>query len=98
MKTKYCIFIRYFHRAPRRSADSHRSTTSLTGYRGGTRKGLDLTIGKPLNVASESPYFASSTSRNNTIATETPLLRGGALLRTLRRISDSKIISGPSVL
>ena len=92
---KCWIFVRYFHRAPRRSADSHRNPTSLTGYRGGTRKGLDLTIGKP---PTESPYFASSTSTNNTITTETPLLWGGALLRTLQRISDSKVISGPSVL
>ncbi|KAF8629280.1 hypothetical protein AX15_003538 [Amanita polypyramis BW_CC] len=36
----------YFHRAPKRSADSHRSLTSLTSYRGGSRKGLDLTIAR----------------------------------------------------
>jgi hypothetical protein len=92
------FLIRYFHRAPRRSADSHRSVTSLTGYRGGTRKGLDLTIGRPLSIAS--PYFASASSDSGgmTITTGKPLLRGGALLRTLQRISDSKVISGPSVL
>ncbi|KAF9463686.1 hypothetical protein BDZ94DRAFT_596079 [Collybia nuda] len=82
----------YFHRAPRRSADSHRSSTSLTGYRGGTRKGLDLTIGGP--TTSASPYFPAA---GGSTADE-PLLRGGALLRSLRRVSDSKVISGPSLL
>lgn len=88
----------YFHRAPRRCADSHRSMTSLTGYRGGTRKGLDLTIGSSLSA--RSPYFPSGSTATSgkTITTEAPLLRGGALLRSLQRVSDSKIISGPSVL
>jgi hypothetical protein len=70
--------------------------TSLTGYRGGTRKGLDLTIGRPLCM--RSPYFTSASSEISRNTAETPLLRGGALLRTLQRISDSKVISGPSLL
>ncbi|RDB20040.1 hypothetical protein Hypma_013100 [Hypsizygus marmoreus] len=87
----------YFHRAPRRSADSTRSSTSLTGYRGGTRKGLDLTLGAPCQVSS--PFFASiaPTGSGSTTSTQ-PLLRGGALLRSIRRVSDSKVISGPSLL
>ncbi|KAF8998859.1 hypothetical protein BDQ17DRAFT_1361695 [Cyathus striatus] len=73
----------YFHRAPRRSADSTRSATSLTGYRGGSRKGLDLTLGNPI------PSSISSTS----------LLRGGILLRSIRRLGDaSAVVSGPSLL
>lgn len=97
MTNRYYVHVRYFHRAPRRSADSHRSMTSLTGYRGGTRKGLDLTIGRPLCM--RSPYFTSASTEagGNDITAET-LLRGGALLRTLQRISDSKVISGPSLL
>ncbi|EGO02341.1 hypothetical protein SERLA73DRAFT_166789 [Serpula lacrymans var. lacrymans S7.3] len=35
---------------------------------------------------------------SSTSSSSTSILRGGALLRTLRRISDGKIISGPSLL
>lgn len=35
---------RHFHRSPLPSKDSRRSLTSPTSYRGGSRKGLDLTI------------------------------------------------------
>lgn len=106
---RICLY-RYFHRAPRRSADSHRSETSLTGYRGGTRKGLDLAFGSteasiPLTTITTSPYFSPPTMKMTETATTTtasnvepPSLRGGVLLRTIRRISDSKIISGPSLL
>ncbi|KAF9254841.1 hypothetical protein L218DRAFT_885423 [Marasmius fiardii PR-910] len=107
----------YFHRAPRRSADASRSLTDPTSYRGGTRKGLDLTLGGPpvdsmripaVNTA-VSPYFAdSSTSSSSTKLkpsptepTETPPgqeLRGGILLRSIRRHDDGKVISGPSLL
>ncbi|KXN88977.1 hypothetical protein AN958_06439 [Leucoagaricus sp. SymC.cos] len=51
----------YFHRAPRRSVDASRSSTSLTGYRGGTRKGMDLTIGGPV-PRNLSRYFSSKSS------------------------------------
>ncbi|KAG6886731.1 hypothetical protein C0995_005393 [Termitomyces sp. Mi166 len=77
----------YFHRAPRPSRDSTRSLTSLTAYRGGSRKGMDLTIG--------SPYFDQTKTETTTLNRST---RGGALLRTFRRVSDSKVISGPSLL
>ncbi|KDR84390.1 hypothetical protein GALMADRAFT_711077 [Galerina marginata CBS 339.88] len=35
----------YFNRAPKFSKDSHRSLTSSTEYRSGSRKGMDLTLG-----------------------------------------------------
>ena len=40
-----------------------------------------------------SPYFIASTPSN-----QRPLAKGGILLRTIRRVSDSKVISGPSLL
>ncbi|KAF4601509.1 hypothetical protein EYR40_004805 [Pleurotus pulmonarius] len=85
----------YFHRAPRRSTNPDHSATSLTGYRGGTRKGLDLTIGKPLLASTAtSPYFSSTTTSSSTVD-----IRGGILLRTIQRRDDlSKVISGPSLL
>jgi hypothetical protein len=70
----------HFHRAPRCAAG---------GFRGGTRKGLDLTVGGRAAVGS--PYFSPADE-------ESSALRGGVLLRTLRRTSDSKVISGPSLL
>ncbi|EIN10844.1 hypothetical protein PUNSTDRAFT_31796, partial [Punctularia strigosozonata HHB-11173 SS5] len=78
----------YFHRSPRRSEDASRSATSMTGYRGGTRKGMDLTFGGPVT----SGYFASSRTAPAAV------VRGGVLLRSIRRISDSTLISGPSLL
>lgn len=84
-----CVLIslppRYFHRAPRRP-DPNAPGLPVTvsgGYRGGTRKGLDMTIGGPAVI--QSP---------NTSVT----IRGGALLRTVRRRTDNKVISGPSLL
>jgi hypothetical protein len=64
---------------------------------------LDLTIGNPPSAVTSS-YFVSASADNDGknirtgTGTGTRLLRGGALLRTLQRISDSKVISGPSVL
>lgn len=78
----------YFHRSPRRSEDSSRSMTSTTGYRGGTRKGLDLAFGGPV----ASSYFGGSTSSPR-VST-----RGGVLFRSIRRVADSTVISGPSLL
>ncbi|KAH9833874.1 uncharacterized protein C8Q71DRAFT_860141 [Rhodofomes roseus] len=75
----------YFHRAPRRSGSEQPLKAQGSGYRGGTRKGLDLTIG----------FSSETTSTENSQTTHT---RGGILLRTLRRVSDKKIISGPSLL
>lgn len=104
---------RYFHRAPRRSKDASRSLTSLTGYRGGSRKGLDLTIGGPL-ASSVSPYFSQSVGSDkteqdtNNQTEDGGLLRGGVLLRSLREIpkdassatgsSKVNLVSGPSLL
>lgn len=57
--------------------------TAAGGYRGGTRKGLDLTIGGPVVIrTSNSPVT----------------IRGGALLRTVRRRTDNQVICGPSLL
>ncbi|KAF8165922.1 hypothetical protein B0H34DRAFT_255831 [Crassisporium funariophilum] len=89
----------YFHRAPRKSMDSRRSLTSLTGYRGGSRKGMDLTIGGPTPAVISkhfSPPAAASITATNS---EELLLRGGILLRSLRQLGpNGKIISGPSLL
>ncbi|KAG7447831.1 uncharacterized protein BT62DRAFT_930883 [Guyanagaster necrorhizus] len=78
----------YFHRTPRRSDDSTQTLISTSGYRGGTRKGLDLTISGI--TPTESRYFPSSSSH--------PDAYGGVLLRTLRDLNSGKIISGPSLL
>ncbi|KAM6497342.1 hypothetical protein JOM56_007815 [Amanita muscaria] len=97
--------------------DSHRNMTSGTMYRSGSRKGLDLTIGRPLsensvseadNTASMSRFFPTGglpestiTPLNhipNPISASEPDIRGGILLRSLRRVSDGKVICGPSLL
>ncbi|KAF9489404.1 hypothetical protein BDN71DRAFT_322362 [Pleurotus eryngii] len=86
----------YFHRAPRRSANPDHIATSLTGYRGGTRKGLDLTIGKPPISAATSPYFSCAATATTSDDVD---IRGGILLRTIqRRDKSSQVISGPSLL
>ncbi|KAG6906493.1 hypothetical protein DXG01_013672 [Tephrocybe rancida] len=88
---------RYFHRAPRRSTDSTRSSTSLTAYRGGSRKGMDLTIGGPTKMTA-SPYFDQPQASSEVANLGKDSTRGGALLRSLRRLSDNKVIAGPSLL
>lgn len=60
------------------------ATSGPPAYRSGSRKGLDLTIGT-LN----SPDSSNA---------QPVRVRGGILLRTLRRVSDSTVISGPSLL
>ncbi|KAF8627931.1 hypothetical protein AX17_006086 [Amanita inopinata Kibby_2008] len=80
----------YFHRAPQPSTDSTRSSTSLSAYRGGTRKGLDLTIGINGGINANANLSSSSSGVTD--------IRGGVLLRTLLRLSDKKLISGPSLL
>ncbi|EFI27801.1 hypothetical protein CC1G_14724 [Coprinopsis cinerea okayama7 len=72
----------YFHRAPRYSADSNRSLTSSDAYRGGTRKGLDLTFGRPAGTKGEETLLRGGI-----------LLRS---IRVLG--SKSKVVSGPSLL
>ena len=68
------------------------------GYRGGTRKGLDITLGRaPPAVASK--FFPSSSAPSATKSSEgSDIVRGGALLRSVRRVSDQRVISGPSLL
>jgi hypothetical protein len=82
---------RYFHRAPRRVPPSSTSTAPIpspktSGFRGGTRKGLDLTFGSPI-----SPPSDADTST-------TPTAYGGILLRALRNTSNRKVTCGPSLL
>ncbi|KAF8806017.1 hypothetical protein BYT27DRAFT_7103161 [Phlegmacium glaucopus] len=91
----------YFHRAPRKSVDSHRSCTSLTGYRGGSRKGMDLTIAgtPPPPVLSKHFVPAPPIPELHSEPGDQQLLRGGILLRSLRQLGlNSKVISGPSLL
>ncbi|TFY71986.1 hypothetical protein EVG20_g1009 [Dentipellis fragilis] len=92
----------YFHRAGRNTASQTSSKTTLPGYRGGSRKGLDLTFGAPSSLAvvdegTTSRFFkaAQPLDTNETTASHT---HGGILLRSIRRISDSHVVSGPSLL
>ncbi|THH07931.1 hypothetical protein EW146_g9156 [Bondarzewia mesenterica] len=93
----------YFHRAPRPSAASpsysaSTNATSAGGYRGGTRKGLDLTLGT--RASADPPVtsrFFSKASQSSTMALADNI-RGGVLLRSIRRVSDSHVVSGPSLL
>ncbi|KAL0573654.1 hypothetical protein V5O48_008300 [Marasmius crinis-equi] len=103
----------YFHRAPKKSEDASRSLTS-SGYRGGTRKGLDLTLGcappaAPSRSATIRSRFFGDTEITGSSdcpgsSKPTPVasgvdLRGGILLRSMRRLGvDEKVISGPSLL
>ncbi|KAN0096937.1 hypothetical protein V8E55_001383 [Tylopilus felleus] len=75
----------YFHRSPRRAdtGPSGLPVTAVGSYRGGTRKGLDLTIGGP--IASQTPHAPVT-------------IRGGVLLRTVRLREENKVICGPSLL
>ncbi|KAI0684964.1 hypothetical protein BC835DRAFT_1386837 [Cytidiella melzeri] len=97
----------YFHRAPTRTAGppQQKTATAAGGYRGGTRKGLDLTFGAPIaptTVASRYfPTLPSNTAEKNASTPRVPavdIIRGGILLRTMRNISSRKTISGPSLL
>lgn len=72
---------RYFHRTPTATG------VSTTGYRGGSRKGMDLTFGSPITSL---PDSVSETNSDST--------RGGILFRTIRRIEDQAVVSGPSRL
>lgn len=77
--------LRCFHRSPRRPDTSVPGLPVAVagGYRGGTRKGLDVTIGSPATVQTSNAPVT---------------VRGGALLRTVRRRSDNHVICGPSLL
>jgi len=77
----------HFHKAPRRSPveTPKVSTTAAGGFRGGTRKGLDLSLGP--KYPSDLPLKEGQIAHH-----------GGVLLRSMRRIKDGVIISGPSLL
>lgn len=95
---QYC---RYFHRPPSRSHGPGTPTTTPSGYRGGTRKGMDITIGQPPPPRTSKFFQNSSSAGSQVDSSETSavgVLRGGILLRSVRRMSDSKVISGPSLL
>ncbi|KAI0254869.1 hypothetical protein BJV78DRAFT_1120552 [Lactifluus subvellereus] len=83
----------YFHRVPRHGPGS--SGSGPPGYRSGSRKGLDLTIGTL--SSSDSPIIPTSPSHAPSAPSPIPI-RGGILLRSVRRLSDSTVISGPSLL
>ncbi|KAI0321966.1 hypothetical protein OF83DRAFT_1096699 [Amylostereum chailletii] len=93
----------YFHRANRSSESTYLPSTSSPSYRGGTRKGLDITLGRCPQAAyrrQTSRYFTASSSHENptTHSADTANVRGGILLRSVRRHSDSCVVSGPSLL
>ena len=70
---------KHFHRGPRRTADSHRSTTSVAGYKleGGTHKGFDfshLKIGRtPLQTLRSSTTSLQLTTASWIWRPTTPL-------------------------
>ncbi|KAG9111191.1 hypothetical protein FRC07_008089, partial [Ceratobasidium sp. 392] len=79
----------YFHRVPRGVGPGSQSTAPVpspktSGFKAGSRKGLDLTFGTP--VAPNEP------------ASDAPVAYGGILLRALRNISTQKVTAGPSLL
>ncbi|EIW76512.1 hypothetical protein CONPUDRAFT_158529 [Coniophora puteana RWD-64-598 SS2] len=101
----------YFHRTPRKAGAVSSAPiipTAAGGYRGGTRKGLDLTIGRPLPPSVKSSrYFtqqnpspAKDLSSGSTSSALSSLseMTGGVLLRSIRRLSDGNVSSGPSLL
>ena len=69
-------------------------TVTHNGYRGGTRKGLDVTLGRA-PPAMTSKFFPAP---DPPTPDDSDIVRGGALLRSARRVSDGKVISGPSLL
>ena len=72
---------RYFHRTPTATG------VSTSSYRGGSRKGMDLTFA---SVVTSLPSSVPDESSD--------CIRGGILLRTIRRVKDGGIVSGPSRL
>ncbi|KAI0757971.1 hypothetical protein C8Q74DRAFT_290534 [Fomes fomentarius] len=94
----------YFHRPPSRLGEPCAPSSTTAGYRGGTRKGLDITIGQPPPPVM-SKYFSQSLSvsglnqaAGSSSAGNTSVVHGGILLRSARRVSNGKVISGPSLL
>ncbi|EMD31664.1 hypothetical protein CERSUDRAFT_127238 [Gelatoporia subvermispora B] len=71
------------------------NATAAGNYRAGSLKGLDLTLGYTPAVASRQFERSSTDFAPNQTHSG---LYGGILVRTVRRISDGKVISGPSLL
>jgi hypothetical protein len=114
------VVSRYFHRPPSFSGQGITPVSTVTdvggegGYRGGTRKGMDLTFGPPLartydgqektrstffTISKEQPSTSTSTlAETPAVPESTTFIHGGVLLRTLRRVKDQKVTSGPSLL
>lgn len=95
-------FCRYFHRVPRHGTSDSQTPSAAGGYRGGSRKGLDLTFGGPVSISSkffpETPSPRSVSEPQLTPGNSVDPLRGGILFRSIRRVRDGSVISGPSLL
>lgn len=98
------ILPRRFHKAPRQlvgparlSPSPNKAPSIAGGYRGGTRKGLDLTLGSPNTSQATTSRFFTPLAAPNTPQIKS-IVRGGVLFRSIRRVSDSRVISGPSLL
>ncbi|KIK00552.1 hypothetical protein K443DRAFT_7599 [Laccaria amethystina LaAM-08-1] len=91
----------YFHRPPRRSADSTRSVTTLTDYyEGGLRKGLDVTIdGLSSSITTLSPPRLHTSHPPLLLREIPPLPHGGIPLRSIPKLGPKpQVIPGPSLL
>lgn len=102
--TLFITLLRRFHKAPRQSVGPTRlspppnkASSIAGGYRGGTRKGLDLTLGSPNTSQATTSRFFTPVAAPNAPQTKS-IVRGGVLFRSIRRVSDSRVVSGPSLL
>lgn len=100
----FITLLRRFHKAPRQSVGPTRvspppnkASSIAGGYRGGTRKGLDLTLGSPNTSQATTSRFFTPVAAPNAPQIKS-IVRGGVLFRSIRRVSDSRVISGPSLL
>lgn len=83
----------YFHRAPRTHLGAPTDRPSVGGgYRSGSRKGMDLTIG---SIATFDPLHKTDLASPSSFGTKA---RGGILFRSARVVKTGAIISGPSLL
>ena len=84
---------RYFHRAPRSHLGAPTERPSVGGgYRTGSRKGMDLTIGA---IPTFDPSYKTDLASPSSFGTKA---RGGILIRSARVIKTDAIVSGPSLL
>ncbi|KIM27793.1 hypothetical protein M408DRAFT_16457 [Serendipita vermifera MAFF 305830] len=81
----------YFHRAPRYTTSSTVMASVGGGYRSGSRKGLDITIGSAVESS-------DTTRQAGTSIPQSQMPRGGILFRSARDVSTGAIVSGPSLL